>query len=1466
MSGLAGPVQRSNPYARMPLCIAQVDPATGRHSRAFVFLGSAPRAVLEAARRGARAAATAGRKHDARIPVWSAADAATLSAYYGSDWRTLLTPADPPAAAGIRSAFAPGMFDLSDKDLAIGGAGRFGDLSDIDRESSGQSNPDEDDFLNPKTQFTPPRTVNYVQGLVYPPMYTDIAVYPEDNFEDLRAKLCAASNIPIWRTHIFYYTGLREGRRGAASLEGPYVPYRITLDSVQVPVDWRALAPQQGPAIAGLPVDPVLEERREGLRIESLDLFTALAPAAADGEALALARVAAAYFVDLSDAISEPAALAAALRDRYQFDLLYYGGILRYWPLLSPDACSRALGGGAGNAALAESYPELAPDPAALRERFALERAAADAALAWRPPPAGRRAAVAVAAAVLRVQPAGARMRVTVRNVFDWLATSATVLAARVRFDAEGAPLVAVKRHTSSFLGPLAPAVAEWAARPPRADTVAFALARPTGEATDAAGRLAVLTVGGDGHFEIAADWREDDRVSFADARGDLLRAATPLLRAVNEMHAAAFPIGGELVLTGGGALGGITASAYWPLALSAAAFRELKLRFVRLERAGVIRSRGAQLSGVYQFAFVRGVTAYDRRALGSRDRRDRPTALAYNQYARLTDADSAARWAAAYPGRTIRIYHRATDLQIEISRAGSLAEFELIRRYLFAFLDSERALARAPARAVEAEAPRRLRRLQERDPQLFDLKRHGATNAVYSVLCQAGRQPHVYSREEAAALSAKSRAALTAYWNFTEGVPAYYGCPSAEYPHLSFRAGAHPLGYCLPCCKKARAPAGSRAATVNGACIASAQARARGDTAAAADAAAAAARHVLAYGKALQPGRLGELPREVTGGLFLGSEAQLLAVGVPQATPGVPNAGFAFALARACDVENPLDQLAAAAAASSDFFALGAGAAAFPSAAALAAELRRAFIAQDPAPGPFSPGGAAAADWPDLLTALARAAFGVETIVLFDAAGTGVISLEATASSAVAITNAVEGARPPIIILLASPAGVYPVAAFGGRRPPTESLAGADWRFSEGSPVAGALAAALAATRATRTPAHPNCALMVRFCAARREWKLSRRLANLRGQIYAVLLERNSHSGFAYIPVAYSPAVVDGSSLEFGPAPKVELPVAELDAAIQAINEFIRTDAEFAPLLARSDPKAAPVVDDAGNTIGYTVACDNNCPRETYYYYHSSLPAPSPADSRAVYFPYDPRAVDAAIAAMRLNSKTEDDAVAALAEAADARHRIYPLLLSEFAAALGDERNTELRGEIDRAVAAARFGDAHSTGVLRARLSELLAPWPDDTASVRTALARAYTEATGKAEKINERARAIIEATPFTFDRLALARLQNLGSHAETAAAVRRLLAPRVAAATAALPANMYVSCAATSALPQPQCARGKLAVPAADLAGFYDCLAADIRNPSKAALLNAAAAGVIDPATFIRRPDELLVVHQLI
>ena len=53
----------------------------------------------------------------------------------------------------------------------------------------------------------------------------------------------------------------------------------------------------------------------------------------------------------------------------------------------------------------------------------------------------------------------------------------------------------------------------------------------------------------------------------------------------------------------------------------------------------------------------------------------------------------------------------------------------------------------------------------------------------------------------------------------YTEKKYVYYDCPSSKYPHLSFRPQEHPLGYCLPCCKKLIPSADSKQSKIDQAC-----------------------------------------------------------------------------------------------------------------------------------------------------------------------------------------------------------------------------------------------------------------------------------------------------------------------------------------------------------------------------------------------------------------------------------------------------------------------------------------------------------------------------------------------------------------------------------------------------------------------------------------------------------------------
>ena len=119
------------------------------------------------------------------------------------------------------------------------------------------------------------------------------------------------------------------------------------------------------------------------------------------------------------------------------------------------------------------------------------------------------------------------------------------------------------------------------------------------------------------------------------------------------------------------------------------------------------------------------------------------------------------------------------------------LDTFKLIYRffvYLLCKLDSR--IKSEVTTAIAAKS------LKQQDPVLYDLKKYGTQN-LYSRKCQKPNQPRIVSKVDAEKYGA------TKYWNFTNNTEEYYYCPNKKFQHFSFITGLHPLGYCLPCCKK---------------------------------------------------------------------------------------------------------------------------------------------------------------------------------------------------------------------------------------------------------------------------------------------------------------------------------------------------------------------------------------------------------------------------------------------------------------------------------------------------------------------------------------------------------------------------------------------------------------------------------------------------------------------------------------
>ena len=97
--------------------------------------------------------------------------------------------------------------------------------------------------------------------------------------------------------------------------------------------------------------------------------------------------------------------------------------------------------------------------------------------------------------------------------------------------------------------------------------------------------------------------------------------------------------------------------------------------------------------------------------------------------------------------------------------------------------------------------------------------------------------------------MSAAKKQKLVKFWNFTRGRPAYYRCPEKRFPHLSFRTGEHPLGYCLPCCKKTRPKIGSKSYAINRLCRKKHKVSPADLEGAVADDPLSLSRHILSYG-----------------------------------------------------------------------------------------------------------------------------------------------------------------------------------------------------------------------------------------------------------------------------------------------------------------------------------------------------------------------------------------------------------------------------------------------------------------------------------------------------------------------------------------------------------------------------------------------------------------------------------------
>lgn len=693
---------------------------------------------------------------------------------------------------------------------------------------------------------------------------TSIQIFPEDNLMEVREKIFLMTGIPVYRQHVFWLAA-----------DGIHTTYSITTELGVYPVDIRLIASHGN--IHGIPVDKELYALAGSIKIDAADIFTLVSEVAAAEPTL--------FVVDLalftSPIITQ---LHEAIRDTYTINMIYYGFVIKYFPMLSLESLNDII---YDETELQSKYPLMAKSRTALNYIYRAERE-----LICRRYERKREVSTMVAITHMTLQVGNPRCVISVRNLFDRLRTSICVPEIHAYIEHGGKRYLLRKRHMRC--GDITfPTSAQY-----KIGLIA-AISLKNIKYEDESPRYMFLNIHPNGRYFVKTFWNEEDEVDFVKNIRLVKKYTDDILRSINTLSRTVFIVGDELQLVTAQNVvyTGMNICIFWKRVMLEHTFKVLKTLWEPYMRGGLTATRNVQQFDKYEFLWHKGIHHYDKSLIERIVVASGSAINLSNMYSYMHVNIIRQKWDQHYQGRIVRMSHRTTDVRFEILDVHE-DEFKIFQHYINGFIadaiNDKRIKASAGAR-VYSDDMKKLRKLREEDPELYNLKKYGSER-VYSILCQNARQPFIYTLDEIKSMGSSRVDKLTKYWNFTLNKPAFYTCPNPDYPHLSFITGMHPKGYCLPCCnKKLDARQGTKSNVVD-VCLRDHKYI---------DADSRASRHVMTYGKIIDPDRIGKLPPMLSELIFsFASAVQSVhngyyLYGVQQNTQ-LTNVGAVFAIAHA--------------------------------------------------------------------------------------------------------------------------------------------------------------------------------------------------------------------------------------------------------------------------------------------------------------------------------------------------------------------------------------------------------------------------------------------------------------------------------------------------------------------------------------------------------------------------------------
>lgn len=805
-------------FTKYPIVVRVVD--TKRSDRTYIFLGDAPEHILSEVK---------------KVLISNRPDSKDrknqkLESFYGKHWRRSL-----------------GM-DLSTSSREGGDS----DLLDISEIISETGRPVAKPAAKPAAKpIRPTEPGKYV-------IVTDVCLYPEDRISEFKEKISLATGIPMFKQHLY------------SKSTGP-LNYRIICDTV-VHIDIERPGDTK---ILGLPMDMNLYQHRDSCVVEGTDWFTTI------GDIYMKHNVRHFNLYNIDNYTSEISSELAELSrtDTYQFQLIYYAFVVKYWPLLSLNAFATFV---TDPNDMTSTYPDMCANMDTLRQKYTAESQTLNRKyqLLMRPPAdlakyAPEQAVVSdsnlkksnsnrkiidvairgamLASEVYYTHSMMAYIKVNIRNLFEKIHVDASMPFIRANLLCDTGPVLLTKvqspmlmegdpKDTSRVFEKI-----KYKIQMPNFNTLLIAI--------PADDLFLIFTLDQHGKYQIRSAWGEEIQVDFATVFAMAEKYVNPVIEKINALGRGVFDSANKLPIISRATckFTGLSLSLFYKMPMSLERFGLLGDLLKRDLNSGILKtSPETPEINTFEYQLLKGMTNYDKQEL------EQVYANTNNYYDYLSNAKIKQKWMQLFgQGRTIRFIFRSTDVKIEIQDLRE-KEFTYFYEYIISLLyEFEHTKVSGVKHKHEEVKTNRLKLLKSKDPELYTFKQFGS-DVVFSRICQKEHQPLMYEPEELTSLSKDMQNKAVKFWNYTTNRPVYYVCTNPAFPYLNFLVGYHPKGYCLPCCKKTQAEdivvSNSKKNTIYHTCM-------EQHKYTEADTQVKSSRHIMNYGKIVDVGRIGNLP-----------------------------------------------------------------------------------------------------------------------------------------------------------------------------------------------------------------------------------------------------------------------------------------------------------------------------------------------------------------------------------------------------------------------------------------------------------------------------------------------------------------------------------------------------------------------------------------------------------------------------